>query len=65
LAITGAIRRVFAQNPAEFDPRTYLKPARAAMQKVCEDRMVSFGQAGQASRIRQTSLDEMARRYLT
>jgi fructose-bisphosphate aldolase class II len=64
LAITGAIRKVFAQNPAEFDPRTYLKPARAAMQKVCEDRMVSFGQAGQASRIRQVSLDEMARRYL-
>jgi fructose-bisphosphate aldolase class II len=63
LAITGAIRKVFATNPAEFDPRSYLKPARDAMQKVCEERMVAFGQAGHAGRIPKVSLEEMARRY--
>ena len=33
LAITGAIRKVFAEHPEEFDPRRYLKPARDAMKK--------------------------------
>ncbi|MFN9878592.1 MAG: class II fructose-bisphosphate aldolase, partial [Planctomycetota bacterium] len=49
LAITAAIRKVFAESPEKFDPRDYLKPARDAMREVCRDRMVSFGQAGQAS----------------
>ena len=31
LAITGAIRKVFAESPEKFDPRDYLKPAREAM----------------------------------
>ena len=52
LAITGAIRKVLTENPAEFDPRAYLKPARAAMKKVCVDRMVAFGQAGNAADLR-------------
>jgi hypothetical protein len=43
LAITGAIRKVFAETPEKFDPRDYLKPAREAMRKVCIDRMVAFG----------------------
>ena len=42
LAITGAIRKVFTETPEKFDPRDYLKPARAAMRKVCESRMTSF-----------------------
>ncbi len=63
LAITGAIREVFATKPGEFDPRSYLKPARDAMQKVCEERMIAFGQAGNASKIKVVSLEEMARRY--
>ena len=46
LAITGAIRKVFAETPEKFDPRDYLKPAREAMKQVCIDRMVAFGQAG-------------------
>ena len=54
LAITGAIRKVFAETPEKFDPRDYLKPARDAMKKVCQDRMVAFGQAGNASKLRQT-----------
>jgi len=52
LAITGAIRKVLTENPAEFDPRAYLKPARAAMKQVCVDRMVAFGQAGNAANLR-------------
>jgi fructose-bisphosphate aldolase class II len=48
LAMTGAIRKALAENPAEFDPRSYLKPARAAMQKVIAERMAAFGQAGHA-----------------
>lgn len=63
LAITGAIRKVFTENPAEFDPRAFMKPARAAMQKVCEERMVQFGQAGQARKIRQVTLEDMAKKY--
>ena len=51
LAITGAIRKVLMESPEKFDPRDYLKPARAAMKQVCVDRMVAFGQAGHASQI--------------
>jgi fructose-bisphosphate aldolase class II len=65
LAITGAIRKMLAEKPEEFDPRYYMKPAREAMQKVVAERMVQFGQAGQAPRIRTITLEEMARRYST
>ena len=54
LAITGAVRKVLAEDPEKFDPRDYLKPAREAMKQVCVDRMTAFGQAGNASHIRQT-----------
>ncbi len=63
LAMTGAVRKVLVQNPEKFDPRDWLKPARAAMKEVCIARMTAFGQAGQASKIKQISLDEMASRY--
>ncbi len=53
LAITGAIRKVLSEQPEQFDPRAYLKPARTAMKKVCMDRMKQFGQAGNAPNIRQ------------
>lgn len=65
LAITGLIRKMMWEHPHEFDPRFYLKPARDAMQKVVKERMVSFGQAGQAPKIRQKTLEEMARFYST
>ncbi|MFC1758742.1 class II fructose-bisphosphate aldolase [Planctomycetota bacterium] len=52
LAITGAIRKVLQESPEKFDPRDYLKPARAAMKQVCVDRMVAFGQAGHASKVK-------------
>jgi fructose-bisphosphate aldolase class II len=56
LAITGAIRKVLMESPEKFDPRDYMKPARDAMKKVCVQRMVSFGQAGFASKMRQLAL---------
>jgi len=52
MAITGAIRKVLAEEPDKFDPRDYLKPARTAMKQVCMARMISFGQAGNASKIK-------------
>ena len=64
MAITGAIRKVLMENPAEFDPRKYLKPATDAMQKICKLRMQEFNTAGQASKIKRVfSLAEMAKRY--
>jgi fructose-bisphosphate aldolase class II len=63
LAITGAIRQVFSEDPAEFDPRKYLTPARAAMAEVVKARMIAFGQAGQASRVPHATLGQMAERY--
>jgi fructose-bisphosphate aldolase class II len=52
LAITGAIRKVLFESPDKFDPRDYLKPARTAMKDVCVARMIAFGQAGNASKIK-------------
>jgi fructose-bisphosphate aldolase, class II len=63
MAITGAIRRVFAETPEKFDPRDYLKPARDAMRQVCKDRMTAFGQAGQASKIKPVTTREFAKAY--
>ena len=63
LAITGAIRKVFAEKPEEFDPRSYLKPAREAMKKVVALRMTQFGQAGHAGDYTPLPLEEMAKRY--
>jgi fructose-bisphosphate aldolase class II len=63
LAITGAIRKVFAESPEKFDPRDYLKPAREAMRDVCKERMIAFGQAGNAPKIKCISCEAMAKRY--
>jgi len=63
LAITGAIRKVFVEKPEEFDPRSYLKPAREAMKKVVAERMTQFGQAGHAGDYAPIPLSEMAARY--
>jgi len=65
MAMTGAIRKVFAEKPEEFDPRSYLKPAREAMKEVVKARMIAFGQAGHAGDYEAVPLAEMARRYRT
>ena len=63
LAITGAIRKVLSQHLDAFDPRDYLNPARAAMAEVCKARMISFGQAGHASKVVIKSLEDMRKVY--
>ena len=63
LAITAAVREALAANPKEFDPRHFLKPSIKYMQKVCADRYVQFGTAGNASKIKQVSLEDYAAKY--
>ncbi|WP_417694373.1 class II fructose-bisphosphate aldolase [Roseibium sp.] len=64
MAMTGQIRRILTENPGEFDPRKYLKPARDAMEKLCVERLEAFNTAGQAAKIdRVIPLAEMAARY--
>ena len=63
LALTGAIRTVFATRKGEFDPRKYLDAARDAMMRVCVERMVAFGQAGHAAGIKPQTCGEMAAAY--
>ena len=41
LAMTAAIRKVFAENPAEFDPRKYLGPARDNMEKLYKEKIIN------------------------
>lgn len=63
LASTGAIRRHLAQNTSNFDPRKYLKASTDAMYEICKARYEAFGCAGQASKIKVLSLEEMFKRY--
>ncbi|PUA17493.1 class II fructose-bisphosphate aldolase [Glaciimonas sp. PCH181] len=63
LAMTGAMRRSMAKNPSEFDPRKFFKDATAAAKDICQIRFEAFGSAGQASKIKVVSLDEMAQGY--
>lgn len=63
MAMTGQFRRIAAENPSEFDPRKFLKPAMDAMRSLCRDRLERFGAAGHASRIKAIPMDDMAKRY--
>jgi fructose-bisphosphate aldolase, class II len=63
MAMTGAIRKVLADKPEEFDLRAYMKPARDAMKEVVRARMTQFGQAGHAADYEPIPLSAMARRY--
>ncbi len=63
LAMTGQVRKVLQEKKAEFDPRSYLKPAMAAMQTLCEERYQQFVTAGNASKIKVIPLSDMAERY--
>jgi fructose-bisphosphate aldolase, class II len=52
LAMTGVIRKVFAESPAEFDPRKYLGPARDALKKMIMAKNAEvLGSAGKGKRI--------------
>jgi fructose-bisphosphate aldolase, class II len=63
LAITAAVREALMAKPSEFDPRHFLKPSIKYMQKVCADRYTQFWCAGQASKIKQVSLEDYASKY--
>lgn len=63
LASTGATRQFLAENPAEFDPRKYLKATMLAMKDIVKARYEAFGTAGNASKIKVISLEDMATRY--
>ncbi len=49
LAMTGTIRKFFNDNPSKFDPREYLKPARANIKEVVRHKLIDvLGCAGKA-----------------
>lgn len=49
LAMTGTIRRVLDEQPSAFDPRVYLKAARAALKDMYKHKNIDvLGSAGQA-----------------
>ena len=41
LAMTGVVRKYFAENPAHFDPRQYLKPARASIKEMVKHKLIN------------------------
>ncbi|MBE6828260.1 MAG: class II fructose-1,6-bisphosphate aldolase [Ruminococcaceae bacterium] len=49
IAMTAALRKHFAENPADFDPRKYLTPARNAIEEVVSHKIEAvLGCAGKA-----------------
>ena len=64
LAMTGAMRQLFAQQTSEFDPRKALVAAKNAARGIVKARFEAFGCAGQASKIKPVSLEAMAARYV-
>ena len=49
LAMTGAIRKVFTEDPSAFDPRKYLTPARALVEETVEHKIRDvFGSSNKA-----------------
>lgn len=49
LAMTGTIRKFFAEHPEKFDPREYLKPARANIKELVRHKLKDvLGCAGKA-----------------
>ncbi len=49
LAMTAAVRKTFTENPAEFDPRKYLGPARDSLKELYKHKIINvLGSAGKA-----------------
>ena len=49
LAMTGTVRKFFNDNPSKFDPREYLKPARANIKEIVKHKLINvLGCAGKA-----------------
>ncbi len=53
LAMTGTIRKFYAEHPDKFDPREYLKPARANIKEIVRHKLINvLGCAGKADECR-------------
>ena len=63
LAMTGAVRKILAENPDKFDAREWLKPAREAAKAICKQRYQQFGCEGQAGKIKSLTLVQVAAMY--
>ena len=50
LAMTAQIRKVFSEEPAQFDPRKYLTPARAEIKNTVQHKIKDvFGSSNKAN----------------
>ena len=63
MASTGAMRKLMADKPKEFDPRKFFSATITAMRDICKARYEAFGTAGNASKIKPLSLEAMVKRY--
>jgi len=63
LAMTGAMRKSFADAPSEFDPRKAMIEARKAARGICKLRFEAFGCACKAPLIKPVALEAMIERY--
>ena len=63
MAMAAQFRRVAQEKPDEFDPRKFMVPAMKELETLCRDRFERFGTAGNASKIKPLSMDQMAARY--
>ena len=53
IAMTASIREYMAQNPSHFDPRQYLKPARANIKQIVSHKLINvLGCNGKADECR-------------
>ena len=63
LASTAAIRKHFANDPSQFDPRKYLTDSKDWMKKIVVSRLEEFGTADNASKLKPTPLISIANQY--
>lgn len=63
LAMTAAVREVFATQPDKFDPRDYLGPARELVCQVVKSKMNDFGTAGHGSDYKPITLEDTKKLY--
>jgi fructose-bisphosphate aldolase class II len=61
MAFTAGVRVALAQSPGDVDPAGYLAEGRRWAQRLLEERMVLFGQAGRAPDIRPEAATPAAR----
>lgn len=63
MAMTAAVRKVFAEHPEKFDPRDYLGPGRDAITECLVEKMERFGTAGHVGDYKCYSLDDAKAMY--